>query len=256
MKATASLSERGTITGCRDESPHDMRVLPTTRPSASSRSSSPNLPTNSWYAGSPMVPSESRSGAPFTSVLMLKKGEETRRRGGLQVSPSSSEVVRLIALPTQPPAAVAAGHRIAQLADGTVKLPLRELARHHRALRAPGPVFRGVDRGVDRDVRRPFARPSVPEGAQPAVGELDGGRAVDRLRAARQQLRLVERLGRAGAGGGGRRDEAPGTRRVERAQVEAGEHQRDRAEAHPFEPPAHFRSSFGTAAAEWARGGL
>ena len=50
-----------------------------------------------------MVPSAYRKGAPFTSVLMLMKGEVTRRRGALQLAPSSSEVIMVIELPAQPP---------------------------------------------------------------------------------------------------------------------------------------------------------
>jgi len=103
MKPTASFSDRGTITGCNDDCPQDRRVFPTAWPSASSRSSSPNLPSSSWYTGRPTAPSENSSGAPFTSVLILKNGDATRRRGGLQVSPSSSETIRFTALPAQPP---------------------------------------------------------------------------------------------------------------------------------------------------------
>src|SRR5205814_5438556 len=103
MKPTASVCDRGTITGCSDDCPQDRRVFPIARPSASRRSSSPNLPSSSWYTGKPTPPSEERSGAPFTSVLILKNGDAIRRRGGLQVSPSSSETIRFTALPAQPP---------------------------------------------------------------------------------------------------------------------------------------------------------
>src|SRR6266436_3747924 len=107
MKPTASFSERGTITGCNDERPQDRRVLRTTPPAESTRSSSPNLPSSSWYTGRPTAPSENRSGAPFTSVLILKNGDATRRRGGLQVSPSSSETIRFTALPAPAPGCIA-----------------------------------------------------------------------------------------------------------------------------------------------------
>src|SRR5258708_39597651 len=103
MKPAASLPDRGTITGCNDDCPQDRRVFPIAWPSASRRSSSPNLPSSSWYTGRPTAPSENRRGAPFTSVLILKNGDATRRRGGLQVSPSSSETIRFTALPAQPP---------------------------------------------------------------------------------------------------------------------------------------------------------
>src|SRR5207245_10668080 len=103
MNPTASLSDRGTITGCSDDCPQDRRVLRTTPPAESTRSSSPNLPRNSWYTGRPTAPSENRSGAPFTSALLLKNGDANKRRGGLQVSPSSSETIRFTALPAQPP---------------------------------------------------------------------------------------------------------------------------------------------------------
>src|SRR5713101_5185198 len=103
MNPTASVSDQGRITGCRDDRPQDRRIFRIAWPSVSSRSSSPNLPAISWYTGRPIVPSENSSGGPFTSVLILKKGDVTRRRGGLQVSPSSSETIRLTALPAQPP---------------------------------------------------------------------------------------------------------------------------------------------------------
>src|SRR5216683_4695332 len=103
MKPTASLSDRGTITGCNDDCPQDRRVLRTTSPAESRRSSSPNLPSSSWYTGRPTAPSENRSGAPFTSVPTLKNGDAINRRGGPQVSPSSSETIRFTALPAQPP---------------------------------------------------------------------------------------------------------------------------------------------------------
>src|SRR5260221_8978024 len=103
MKPTASYSDRGTITGCNDDRPQDRRVLRTTPPAESRHSSSPNLPNSSWYTGRPTAPPENRSGAPFTSVPMLKNGDAINRRGGLQVSPSSSETTRFTALPAQPP---------------------------------------------------------------------------------------------------------------------------------------------------------
>src|SRR6266702_2081447 len=103
MKPTASVSDRGTITGCKEDCPHDRRVFRIAWPSLSNRSSSPNLPAISWYTGRPIMPSANCSGGPFTSVLILKKGDVTSRRGAVQVSPSSSETIRLTALPAQPP---------------------------------------------------------------------------------------------------------------------------------------------------------
>ncbi len=133
---------------------------------------------------------------------------------------------------------VAAHHGIAQFADITLEMPLREFARHRCALGAPCPFFQRVDGGIDGHVRRSLAAASVPEGHEPPARDFRGGSAVHRLRCAiGKELSLVSRRRRRrGTRSGLRRHKSSGRRRRERASVETGKCQSQGDQRRPSLP--------------------